>query len=255
LSDAPAPVGWPPLRAILVDLGYTLVSWDAPRAALLAGYAEAQALVATAHPTRPPPNDLVYRVARQVLAAPRAAQERGDFAESDHDALLAAALAESGYPLEPNLVRELAALEHAAFARHLAVPPANLAALGALREQGLRLALVSNITVPPALVQETLAALGLSPYFDAVVLSSAVGWRKPHPRIFQAALGRLGVGPEEALSVGDRVLEDVRGPLALGLRAVLTHEHRQEPPEQDVPVISRFAELPALLRRLETRPA
>ena len=56
---------------------------------------------------------------------------------------------------------------------------------------------------------------------DAIVFSSEVGLRKPAPRIYQAALERLGVEPADALFVGDRVREDVQGPAALGMRTCL----------------------------------
>jgi putative hydrolase of the HAD superfamily len=56
---------------------------------------------------------------------------------------------------------------------------------------------------------------------DAVVFSSGVGRRKPAPEIYRAALHELGVEPENALFVGDRVREDVQGPAALGMRTCL----------------------------------
>jgi putative hydrolase of the HAD superfamily len=55
-----------------------------------------------------------------------------------------------------------------------------------------------------------------------------VGWRKPERRIYQQALEALQVSPERAIFVGDRVREDVRGPKALGMRAVLLREWRRE---------------------------
>ena len=62
---------------------------------------------------------------------------------------------------------------------------------------------------------------------------------------------RLNVPPEAVVFVGDRLREDVMGPKALGMRAILTHQFRQEDPAQArVPpdaVITRLAELPALL--------
>ncbi len=76
--------------------------------------------------------------------------------------------------------------------------------------------------------------------------------RKPHPRIYQAALAALGVAPAEALFVGDRVREDLIGPRALGIRVVLTHEYRQESPNGTCPeaVLQRFSDLPALVDQL-----
>lgn len=57
--------------------------------------------------------------------------------------------------------------------------------------------------------------------FEGVVTSARVGYRKPHPAIFEAAL-RLGTGAaEETLMVGDNPRADVEGGRAVGLRPVL----------------------------------
>ncbi|MBI2911944.1 MAG: HAD family hydrolase, partial [Chloroflexi bacterium] len=70
----------------------------------------------------------------------------------------------------------------------------------------------------------------VGPVVEAVALSSHVGRRKPDPSIYQSVLGQMGLEPEDVIFVGDRLREDVRGPLALGMAAAyLTHEFRQEP--------------------------
>lgn len=56
--------------------------------------------------------------------------------------------------------------------------------------------------------------LAHSPIADAaagIVISQEVGVSKPRPEIFQIALDRLGIGPREALMVGDGVTSDVTG--------------------------------------------
>jgi putative hydrolase of the HAD superfamily len=55
---------------------------------------------------------------------------------------------------------------------------------------------------------------------DAVVLSSDVGKRKPHPEIFQRALSEVGAAPDEAIFVGDRVGADVAGAARVGMRTI-----------------------------------
>ena len=39
--------------------------------------------------------------------------------------------------------------------------------------------------------------------------SETVGYRKPHPRIFEDMIDQLGVLPEEIMYVGDDALNDV----------------------------------------------
>jgi putative hydrolase of the HAD superfamily len=245
-----------PLRAALVDFGYTLVHYEVPDALLLESYREAEALLATRYPDKLPPTGLVLRVARHVLAAVTASYERGEIEELDHHLLLAEALAQHGYEPGLDLLGELLDLEQAAFVRHLLVPEATHAALAQLRARGLRLGLVSNVSIPGTLMRRALDTLDLACYFDVAVFSSEVGVRKPHPRIYETVLAGLGVEPAQAVFIGDRVLEDIRGPQALGLRAVLTHEYRQEPPNGVQPdaLVHRFADFPQVLEYLGPHP-
>jgi putative hydrolase of the HAD superfamily len=104
-------------------------------------------------------------------------------------------------------------------------------------------------------MKEQLAFLDLAKYFSGVTFSSEIGVRKPHPAIYQDALTKLGVEPSRTLFVGDRVREDVQGPKALGMRAVLTREWRQEDGAGAADfVIERLGELPTVLSRLATGP-
>lgn len=90
--------------------------------------------------------------------------------------------------------------------------------LAALRGRGVGLAVVSNFDsrLPPLL-----DALGLAPFFDAVVCSGAVGAAKPDGAIFAHALTTLGVDAHEALHVGDSRVHDYDGARAAGLEALL----------------------------------
>lgn len=90
--------------------------------------------------------------------------------------------------------------------------------LAALRERDIPLAVVSNFDsrLPPLL-----DALGLAPYFEAVVCSGAVGAAKPDGAIFAHALASLGVEASEALHVGDSRVADYEGARAAGIEALL----------------------------------
>lgn len=91
-------------------------------------------------------------------------------------------------------------------------------ALERLLERGLRLGVVSNWSDRlPAILE----GLGLSPYFEVVVVSAIVGHTKPERGIFEAALTRFGVPPAAALHVGDDPLNDVAGARRAGLGALL----------------------------------
>ena len=123
----------------------------------------------------------------------------------------------------------------------------------ALRGRGLKLGLVSNYCSLPGIIRHYPTEYGLLPLVDEAIFSCELGLRKPHPAIYQDVLERLGVAPEHVVFIGDRLREDVAGPKALGMRAVLTHQFRQEDPATS-PVapdalITRLAELPPLLER------
>ncbi|MFX4865018.1 HAD-IA family hydrolase [Acinetobacter baumannii] len=52
------------------------------------------------------------------------------------------------------------------------------------------------------------------------MVSGEVGLGKPDPRLFRMALCAFGVGPEEAVMVGDNPQRDIQGALRAGAKAV-----------------------------------
>ena len=72
-------------------------------------------------------------------------------------------------------------------------------------------------------------SLGLGSYLHFILASAVVGAAKPHPKIFQEALKRAGVTPEEALHVGDSLEDDVRGAQGVGIRAVFLDRNGKRP--------------------------
>ena len=68
---------------------------------------------------------------------------------------------------------------------------------------------------------------GWRDYFDVIIDSHIVGVAKPDPRIFQIALERLGVGPDEVRFAGDIYSIDVEGARAAGIEARLIDQHRR----------------------------
>lgn len=101
----------------------------------------------------------------------------------------------------------------------------SLEVLEALRSQGFLMAVISNLATPYKKPFET---FGLRSYFDVVLFSCDCGTIKPDPAIFQAGLGALGAKPQETVMVGDSLRCDVRGPEALGIRALHLDRNAQE---------------------------
>jgi putative hydrolase of the HAD superfamily len=138
--------------------------------------------------------------------------------------------------------------------------PDVLPALDALAAAGIRRAVISNwLWGAPELLHE----LDLAAHFEALVISSRVGYQKPHQGIFRHALEVTGVAPEQALHVGDSYRADAMGALAAGIRPVLIDRSGTGAPAPlasdgpAVPVIRDLLELLDLLgvERLAARPA
>jgi len=82
-----------------------------------------------------------------------------------------------------------------------------------------KLGLVSNFTYAPV-IYAGLRKVGINHFFHVVLVSDAVGWRKPHAEIFNEALRSLGVKAEEVLFVGDSPEEDIKGAKELGIKTI-----------------------------------
>lgn len=96
--------------------------------------------------------------------------------------------------------------------------PETLAVLKALKKKRKCLGIISNWD---SRLFKLCDGLGISDYLDFVLASAVFGASKPNFRIFQEALFRARVSPEEAVHVGDSLEDDVRGAQSAGMRAIL----------------------------------
>lgn len=85
--------------------------------------------------------------------------------------------------------------------------------------ENCKIGLISNFTYAPA-IYASLRKLGINQFFNAVIVSESIGWRKPHKRIFQDALRKLQVTAKETVYIGDSPLEDIEGAKAVGMKTV-----------------------------------
>lgn len=82
-----------------------------------------------------------------------------------------------------------------------------------------KLGLISNFTYAPV-VYCSLRKLGISNFFNVIVVSGENGRRKPHQKIFQDTLQRLQVNADETVYIGDSPPEDIKGAKAAGLKTI-----------------------------------
>jgi putative hydrolase of the HAD superfamily len=92
-------------------------------------------------------------------------------------------------------------------------------ALRGLSAQGVALCVGSNFDGRLRRVVQGLPEL--AGCLDSLVISSEVGFRKPHPSFYHAACARLGLPPERVLFVGDDLENDVLGAIRAGLSGML----------------------------------
>jgi HAD superfamily hydrolase (TIGR01549 family) len=81
------------------------------------------------------------------------------------------------------------------------------------------LALITNYDHPP-FIELVLRKFDLQRYFAEVIVSSLVGFAKPDPQIFQLALNKTALKPQEVVFVGDSFEDDVKGARAAGIQPV-----------------------------------
>lgn len=128
------------------------------------------------------------------------------------------------------------------------LPPAHATLLATLGAR-FPLAVVSNFD-DTATGYDILVRHGIAPHVQTIVISEALGLRKPHPAVVRAGYRGLGVAPEEALMVGDTFAEDIVGARAAGVDAAwIDTAGRGVPATAEPPrfVIQTLPELAAIL--------
>ena len=95
-----------------------------------------------------------------------------------------------------------------------------------LRVEGVILGIVSNFE---PWLDQLLSALEVRDVFAVRVISGLEGIEKPDPRIFELAMERAGVGPQDSAYVGDNPEFDVDPPAALGMFPVLIDRRNRHP--------------------------
>jgi len=226
------------LEAVLFDWGDTLMEWRWDEKLLVAGHRAG-----------------LRAIGREDLELTEHFRERyeplfwapGTVEELEYPGLVRRLLGDFEVEIGADELERFLEAEHAAWAPARMLGSTSHALLEALRGRGLKLAVVSNAFDPPALLHGDLTDAGITERVDFAVFSSEVGKRKPHPEIFERALTALGVDPEGALFVGDRLYEDVRGVGEVGMTTVQALWFRaDENPDGGEPDFQAFTQMDIL---------
>lgn len=192
---------------ILVDLGDTLVDAAEPDLAANAAQFVAQS-----------GNPGVIQVIGMVLAQLRAEADGPSLRQRPADQLVAQLLAEHAPDMDAATLYDHAwTLLGGAELTYLAPLPGAVDFLKQARESGAGVVALSNTALPLQLVERIMEHHGVAGYFDRILLSSEIGWKKPAPDAFAAATegvhGRV-------IMVGDDFDADIAGARSAGLEAV-----------------------------------
>lgn len=138
---------------------------------------------------------------------------------------------------------------HGAYREELAWEVGLAGTLSTLKDQGLKIGVISNCYLFDEINVRHFQHAGLDSLVDAYTFSYSLGLRKPRPEIFAAALARTGADPAASLMVGDSLKADVEGAQRAGLRALWFNPSGGENTTQIVPdgEVRRLAEVPSLV--------
>jgi HAD superfamily hydrolase (TIGR01509 family) len=238
------------LEGVLFDYGETLVHFRRPDAALALTDQEIVAVLAASGRRAPSVTELrsliLDRVEREVLDH----QRGGDLAEMSVVTASRRAYAEAGLDVDDDLLDEVLRIEQEAWWQGAHLDPAALPLLDMLRASRVRVGVCSNAPYRVRSLHAQLVFLGLDTHLDAVTFSAEVGWRKPSPRIFAAALHALGTKASATVMVGDSEVHDIAGAHAAGMRAVLLRETGAHAHSEADAVITALGELTDALRSM-----
>jgi HAD superfamily hydrolase (TIGR01509 family) len=234
----------PDTHGVLFDYGRTLVTFEYPTEELLEVMRRFRPRIEAALGAPAPEAEAILE---QVLLPLE--QYVGSISEDEVDYMdvYRQTWARAGMQLPDGLLHEILDAEQMCWDRAVRLDPDALQLLSWLGAHGIKRAVCSNAPFPPDMMRRQVETNGVAALVDAVVFSSTVKKRKPAAEMYHSALEAIGVDPQHALFVGDRVREDYEGPRAVGMRAVIFTAHAEAPPMHGIPAISSLTDVAKLL--------
>jgi putative hydrolase of the HAD superfamily len=211
-----------PVRAVLFDWGGTITPWhEVDFHATWGAYAAALGHTGDAHTA------FVAAICAAEDAAWRRGRSGGGSARL-HELLESVGVTDGHPGAEEALTayREL-------WEPHTLTAPEIRPLWEGLRDQGIRVGVLSNTIWDRDYHRSIFARDGVLDLIDVDVYSSETPWVKPQPEIFAHAARQAGLEPGECAYVGDRSYEDVHGPQQVGMRAIWV-PHSTIPLDQQV---------------------
>lgn len=124
-----------------------------------------------------------------------------------------------------------------------------LSAIDKIKEQGIKIILVSNWDES---CRSVLRSLNLDEKLDDFVISSEVKCEKPEIGIFEHALKKANCKKEECLFVGDNYYDDAIGSKRFGIKYVIINRFGDKGMEEiKEDTITSFKEVPQVIQELQ----
>ena len=132
--------------------------------------------------------------------------------------------------------------------------------LAFLRERGIRTGVISNLGWTGTALRRRIRTLLPDHPFEFILASSDYGLRKPDPRLFQTALEKADLKPEDVWFCGDTCDTDIEGARAAGIAPVFYQGQTEKSPRRnsvpaggaaDIPMVTDWKEFMEMLARPE----
>lgn len=118
-----------------------------------------------------------------------------------------------------------------------------------LKTTGYKIGLLSN---NDERMMPLLDELGLSHYFDEILPTALIGFKKPASLAYERAALRIGSAPEEILYIGDSLEHDYHGARNANWNAIWFNSKKKPIPEPKPHMVSSFDELLRLFKPLRS---
>lgn len=94
--------------------------------------------------------------------------------------------------------------------------------------------------------------LGIEKYTDLILISEWEGMKKPDPQIFQRALKRLHISPEESVFIGDHPDNDLKAAQQIGMKGIWKRDDRWNDVKADY-IVEDLAEVPIIIEEFNKK--
>ncbi|HEV7452064.1 MAG TPA: HAD family hydrolase [Pseudonocardiaceae bacterium] len=210
--------------AILLDYGNTVVQFDRPQIEWI-HVQLAEVLSRTVAPIKP---RMLGEVMDRVCVLPPLSTDKREFTPFEQMLQILREAYDGTFPVTDQMVTEANCEYQNLYVHSIKIDDSAVRALEWIRRK-VRVGLVSNYPCGASL-RRSLHSTGIADLLDPVVVSGDVGYVKPHPKLFEAALDAVGVPAGRVLFVGDNWASDMVGAHTAGM---VTCHHLGHTSEQD----------------------